>query len=464
MIAVLDTNALHSDVFVTGPTVQTFFAAADHGACEIWVPSVVVEELVRQFPINFRKLTKAEEKGRKVDEYLKRSFGPEPPRIADGEQPAAFYRARLSDGLNRGAIKLVGPPRRAGVIAEWVAQRRHPIPKNGAGTIDAQIWLTAIEAAKEDQCVLIANNPRDFADPDNHSELHPTLKGDLAEVGLDEDAVVICPTIRDFLQLHVEPDLEVAAQGEALLSDARRRELLRADIEEAIPWFNPDPRGEGWSEKFGDVDVDDASLVAFDIEFFNLVRADKSPVGDHLIVEAYGNASLDLGLFTYEAAVLPVDSPISIEELDFNESMSTASAEVGAALIVDVLLENGKHAVSVEEVEPIGNESVCALLQGWAESNPEACRDLIADSFDIPGQQRATAANPVEVEKFQFQDGALFARVEFSIDYANPVDEEDRYMSADNDAVDSFEVKLLAPDFERGEIGELMLAEGIFPD
>ena len=461
MIAVLDTNALHSDVFATGPTVQTFLAAADNGQCQVWIPSVVIEELVRQFP---ERLSKLIDEKKTTSRYEARSFGPEAPGLGEGQDPASFYREQLSRNLDRKSVKIVGPPKRTGMIAEWIAQRRKPIPNDGRGAVDTQIWLTAIEAGEEDETILIAKNPKDFADPDDPAEFHPVLKADLERFEIEDDGIVLCPTIRDFLQRHVEPSDEALAQGQALLSDDRRRAALMAEIESAISWFALEPRGEGWPQAFVDVDVDDASLVAFDPEFLNIVRADAAPKGNHVILEAYGTASLDLGLFKYEAAVLPDDSPISIEEFDLNESMSAASAELSAALIVDVLLDDAAPAVSVEDVEPIGDDAVFTLLESWAEENPEECLALVAGGFDVSGTQIATTANPVGVEKFDFRDGVLLARADFSVDYDNPVDAEDEHMSANNVTEATFDVKIFSPDFKRGTLGEIMLVEGVFPD
>jgi hypothetical protein len=460
LIAILDTNALHSDIFATGPTVQTFLAAADNGRCEVRLPSVVVEELVRQFPERLSKLSSE----KKTSGYDARAFGPEAPKLGEGQDPATFYRTRLSRNLDRRSVRIVGPPRRAEMIAEWIAQRRHPIPNDGRGAVDTQIWLTAVEAAEEDETILIAKNPKDFADPDDPAELHPVLKADLVRFGIEPGAVVLCPTIRDFLQRHVAPSDEALAQGQALLSDDRRRAALIAEIESAIPWFALEPRGEGWPQAFGDFGFADTTLVSFDPEFLSIVRADAAPNGNHMIVEAYGTARLDLGLFKYEAAALPEDSPISVEEFDLNESMSAAKAELSAALILDVLLDDAAPAVSIEEVQPIGEDAIFTLLERWTDENLSECLALVGGGFDVPGTQIATAANPVGVEKFDFRDGVLLARVDFNIDYDNPVDVEDEYMSANNVTEATFDLKIFSPDFERGALGEAILVEAGFPD
>jgi len=460
VIVVLDTNALHSDVYLNGPTVQTFLAAAAGEEFEIWVPSVVVEELVRQLPERLNKLDTAFKKHR----YEVRALGIGLPDLGDLSGAIAGYRSRLEQKLDREGVKIVGPPKRTGRIAEWIAQRREPIPNDGRGAVDTQIWLTAIEAGEEDQCVLVAKNPRDFADDDDDGELHPVLKADMEEYGLEEDAIVLCQTIRDFLQRHVEPNVEAIAQARALLADQQRRAALVSEIEGAIEWFPLEPRAEDWSEAFGEVDIDDAALAAFDVEIVNIVRADIGADGTHVILEAYGTASLELGLFKYEAGALPEDSTISIEDWDLNESMASASAEVSAALVVEVLLDDGAPAIAVEEVEPIGNGSVQALLETWADGNPDACLDLVSRGFDVAGTQVATAATPTGVKKLDLRDAALLARADFSVDYDNPVDDEDQQMSANNVTDVTLDLKILSPDFERGSLDEVLLVEGVFPD
>ena len=153
---VLDTNALHSDVYATGANAETLFTAAAAGRFEVWVPSVVCEELVRQFRSASRV---ASAYGKAA--YDARSLGlPTPPELPDEGETVGPYRGRLERILDRDGVKVVGPPDDAGVIAEWVAQRRKPIPGTGKGTVDAQIWLTALEAAEDDQVVLLAKNPR----------------------------------------------------------------------------------------------------------------------------------------------------------------------------------------------------------------------------------------------------------------------------------------------------------------
>jgi hypothetical protein len=461
LIVVLDTNALHGDAYAVLPTAQTFFGAAEAGTYEVWVPSVVVEELVRQFPERLEKLAGTVKKSF----YEARALGLRLPENATEEDPIPAYRDQLTKNLTRPGIKIAGPPKRTGLIAEWIAQRRRPIPNDGRGAVDTQIWLTAVEAAEEDECILLAKNPKDFADVDNdRHELHPTLKADLEEFGLDEDAVELCPTILDFLQEQIEPDQAAMGSAQALLADDRRRRDLIREIESTVGWFPIESRSEQWSRVFAPTDVDDATITALDIEVLNLLRADAAKSGAHAIIEACGEATLDLALFNYEAATAPDHGRISVERWSPDEPMTSGSAIVSVVLTIEVLLEKTGLAITIDAIEPLDTDAVFTLFESWTDADHAAALAVVGDVFDVSGTQEAVAVRPLGVDKFYFKDGDLIARVEFGVDYRNPVDSEDEYMSAENVTEETLDLKATAPDFERGSLGEVFAVEGVFPD
>ena len=461
MIVVLDTNALHGDVYAARPGAQTFLAAAGPDTYEVWVPSVVIEELVRQFPERFQAISKLFRKHR----YETSSLGLKLPELAAEEEAIAAYRGRLEAAVTREGVRIVEPPKRAGKIAEWVAQRREPIPNDGRGAVDTQVWLTAIEAAEEDNSVvLVARNPRDFADPEDETALHPTLKSDLAAFELDEEAIVISQTIRDFLQDHVEADQAAIGRARALLSNAERRAALTRAIEDAIEWFPLEADSPEWSAAFDQVEVLEAHLLAFDVEALALVRADAGENSSYFTLEAYGSATLDVSLFTYEAATLPENSPISPEGFEPETPMSRGEAVFEAALVVDVILDHQDPGVAIEEATPLDNSDAFTLFETWAEAEPQACLDLVSAAFDVGGTQVALAARPIGVEKFYFRDGALIARVDFNIDYRNPIDAEDETMGAENDTNDTFDVIAFDPNLESGMLSRAEVIENVFPD
>lgn len=340
---------------------------------------------------------------------------------------------------------------------------RRTIPGDGAGTVDTQVWLTAVEAAVEadgDPVCLITDNSTDFADPKDKRRLHPTLRADLEERGLGDDAVVRLGHLLEFIKDNVGADEEATGRARALLANAQRKAELVKEVEAAIPWFPLDLEEE-WGRAF-EVEVDEGNLVAFDVVNVRLVRADAVGKGAVATLEAYGEATLDLGLFKYEAGSMEA-ADIEIEVFDWNESMSRASATRPARLLVEVLLDQGGPAVSVEEVHPILDEDVLELLGSWARSSGEAALELVAEEFDVGGEQEARRTWPRSVEKFELVGDAIFARVEFGVDYANPVDETDTELSAENVAEVIIDLKIAEWDLQAGS-AEVTSADAHFPN
>jgi hypothetical protein len=456
VIVVLDTNALWGDVYAEKQWAETLFrAAAEREDLQVWVPSVVVEELVRQFPDRMTELVGAAKKMRNDASALGWSLPPLP----DTDASIAGYRDRLEERLRSPGIRLAEPPERAGLIAEWVALRRQPIPGDGTGTVDAQVWLTAAQAAADGHVALITNNHTDFCDPDNHSRLHETLRGDLDGWGIAESRIELFPRILDFNLRHVMPSLEATEAARGLLANSDSQGRLVSEIETAVSWFPLE--AEEWP--LG-AEVDDATLEVFDVGALRLVRADPGPRGLSMTIEVYGTATLDLGLMKQDAYGLVEGSPIVVNDWDWNEWMVSAQAEVEGSMLVEVLYDEADFSVSIDALEPLDNDQVLGLLESWAEANGEAACDVVAEAFDVSGQQEARAANPKTVEKFYFKEDALYVRAEFTVDYANPVDDEDLYMSAENVTDHVLDLRVESPDLENGECGEVTSVEQAFPN
>jgi PIN domain-containing protein len=459
MIVVLDSTTLHSDVYAERALTQALLAAAGE-RYRVWVPTVVIAEIVRQLP------GRVEEARRLIGDarHDLQALGLDVPVLPD-EEEIARQRQRLLDNLDEDGVEVAPPPDNAGKIAEWVAERREPIPGDGAGTVDAQVWLTAVQAAVEadgEPVYLITDNISDFADPQDKKRLHPTLCADLEERGLDADAVIRLGHVVEFIKDHVEPDEEATGTARALLAHGQRSAELAKEIEAAIPWFPLDLEDE-WARAF-EAEMDEGNLVAFDVGSMHLIRADAGSRGAVATIEAYGDATLDLGLFKYEASGLEEGGDVDIEQFDWNESMSRASAVRPARFLVEVLIDKGGPAVSVEDVQPILDEDVCELLEQWAGKSSQEALELVAAEFDVGGEQEATHVWPRSVEKFELRGGAIFARVEFGVDYANPVDESDTELSAENVAETVIDLKIEDVDFEQDSVGEVSTAPNFFPN
>lgn len=456
MIVVLDTNALYGDVYAEKQWATTLFAAADaQEGLDVWVPSVVVEELVRQFPERLTELIR-EVRALRQDAF---ALGWNMPPLPDFEAEVSAYRKKVEKRFTAAGVRIAPPPKEAGLIAEWVAQRRKPIPADGSGAVDAQIWLTVAEAASKDEVAFISSNSQDFCDPDDRSALHEVLLGDLDSWSIPA-RIEVFPRILEFNEQHIEPSLQATSQAKKLLAEDVTQGQLVREIESAISWFPLE--AEDWD--LGVSHIEEATLAAFDVGALRLVRADPGPRGLSLTLEAYGTATLDLGLYRPDAYELDADSPVVVDDWDWNEWNVSAHAEIVGALLLEVLSADAVFSVSVDELQQVNADEVLALLESWTEREGNAALEVVAESFDVAGEQKAVAVNPREVEKFYFKDGALYLRARFSIDYANPVDEEDRELSAENVAEHVLDLRVEEPNLEDCESGEITWVGQAFPD
>jgi PIN domain-containing protein len=179
-LIVLDTNVLPRDGSLAGPTIALVQAIAEKTGHQIALPAIVIEESVAIF---YRELRKEWDKASTAAKALAR-FLPgyrieEPDLIKRAEQ----WRA----DLERSFALLEAPPGAADEAlrreAHRIAPTRSAGPKgSGSGARDALIWLTVLDAYRQEPAsgvtYFVTNNSADFGD----AELLPSLQHEVDAV------------------------------------------------------------------------------------------------------------------------------------------------------------------------------------------------------------------------------------------------------------------------------------------
>jgi hypothetical protein len=80
----------------------------------------------------------------------------------------------------------------------------------------------------------------------------------------------------------------------------------------------------------------------------------------------------------------------------------------------------------------IGGGTVLQMVEDYAQKEPDELLQLVKREFDEPGVQEVRKAWPKAVEKADLREGVLNVRVRFEVTYANPVDEQDGELIAEN--------------------------------
>jgi hypothetical protein len=356
VIVVLDTTALHGDIYARGNWMLTLLhAASDQEDLEVWIPTAVVEELVRQFPGRLDELRR-KLRGHRHDV---RAFGWDLPDLPkDIETEAIAYRPTLLGNLRRKGVRIADHPASVHRAIDWVAQRRKPVKSDGRGAVDAAIWLTVLEAAETgSEVVLVSNNTTDFADPLDNKELHEILLADLDRLNVARDKVRLLPRVLDVNREIVEPSPAAVEEANHLLVEPELRGELEDNIVTALRW-TPIPR-EQVATWMG-AEIDDALLEDFLPEAIRLLRADPLALNNfYATLEVRGIARLQVLASKDSFQERAGEHLIEVVDPDWNEALVRAEIDIPIWALVEARTDGNEVRVAIEDIvgDPATNRS-----------------------------------------------------------------------------------------------------------
>jgi hypothetical protein len=355
VIVVLDTTALHGDIYARGNWMLTLLhAASDQEDLEVWIPTAVVEELVRQFPARLDELRR-KLRGHRHDV---RAFGWDLPDLPkDIETEAIAYRPSLLGNLRRKGVRIADHPASVHRAIDWVAQRRKPVKSDGRGAVDAAVWLTVLEAAETgSEVVLVSNNTTDFADPLDSKELHEILLADLDQLNVARDKVRLLPRVLDVNREIVEPSLAAVEEANHLLVEPELRGELEDGIVTALRW-TPIPREQ--VATWVGTEIDDALLEDFLPEEIRLLRADPLALNNfYATLEVRGIARLQV-LASKDNFQERVKEHLIEIDPDWNDALVRAEVDIPIWALVEARTDGNEVRVAIEEIvgDPATNRS-----------------------------------------------------------------------------------------------------------
>lgn len=204
-----DWNLAHNDA-------QALLAACDRGEIELFVPQVVVNEVVNRYEKRESKKIKALNDARAE---LRQMRGPRSGGEFEGEaesQPG--YLMHLRKVIRDAGGEIPGFPEvtHKELVRRALAGRR---PFDDAGRLgyrDTLIWHTVLEVAREGHTVVLATGDGDFRSADA-DRLHDHLIADLRQRGIDPERVSVVPSLAAVVKQVLEPALYVLKELNAQL-------------------------------------------------------------------------------------------------------------------------------------------------------------------------------------------------------------------------------------------------------
>ena len=220
MRIVLDSNVIiEKNWRLSGPDIQLLHKAVGRAGIEIFVPEVVIQEVVNARRIRLKeRLKKAVHHIHSVNKVVSQTESIPIPEVNVREEVKSFeelLRRRIDE---LGASKPDYEGISHSTLVAKALHRKKPFGTKDRGYRDGLIWETIIRnvADKNDVTIFVTNNTKDFCD--SNGELHTDLKQELEERGFRRNSVIVYRSLTEVIEKHVKPILSLQAAEPEIFS------------------------------------------------------------------------------------------------------------------------------------------------------------------------------------------------------------------------------------------------------
>jgi len=372
---VLDANIIRENWLLNGPSMSVLGKFIDSNRCKLFIPDVVRLEV--------NKLFREEAKNciRNVGELKKLNI------IADADiqvpelmQLCEAYQQRMNErleGLRAEVIQYNHITHQQ--ILTRADQGRKPFRASDKGYKDTLIWEGVLSIATQaSRTCFITQNYRDFRES-KEGPLHPDLLRDVRDQGLPEDSIVICNSIKQFVDLYLSSYLNKLA-GE-VLDSLKTGQYGKFNI---VYWFM-----ENRDSIIEAVDKDAGTILSHehyfeDINVSYIEDPERIEVGEAFDIEneqvyfditLFADTTFDFYIYKSDLYAIEDDYPLlDVQDYDWNEyyawAQMTLLVPIRISIVFDVLQE------SVEEFEVNGFDEIF----GWCDACGAAVINDAAES------------------------------------------------------------------------------------
>lgn len=360
---VLDANIIRENWLLNGPSMSVLEKFIDSNRCKLFIPDVVRLEVKKLFREEVKDLVKAVGKLNKLITIARVDVP-----IPEAAQICQTYEQRLEERLHELRCERI---RYDQITHEQILTRadqdRKPFRGADKGYKDALIWEGVLSIASQtSRTCFITQNYRDFCESQDIS-LHPDLLRDVCDKGLPEDSIVICSSIKQFVDMYLSSYLNKLA-GEALDS-LKTGQYGKFNI---IYWFI-----ENQDSIIAAVDKDAGTIISHEHWFEDahvsyIEDPERIEVGEAFDIEneqvyfdvtLFADTIFDFYIYKPDLYVIEDDYPLlDVQDYDWNEyyawAQMTLLLPIRITIVFNVLRE------SVEEFEVNGFDEIF----GWCNA------------------------------------------------------------------------------------------------
>ena len=362
MKIILDTNVITKDYSLQGGRILKLSDAAKKLGYEVFVPKVVVDEIIHQYR---DELQDAHHK------YLKgvRSLGRMGFEVKTATEENFIEKAVKEKEQNYlGRLKELGikvlpyPSVKHIDIVKKELNGKKPFANSQKGYRDSLIWETVLEQLVpmkdliyDTQVLFLSSNTHDFAAKDKL--LHPDLIEDFTNKGFLECAVELVADIDNFFNENINGELEELESIAVSLKNNHKFNRVNLDDEFRTLLYDEYVVGDVLLKEDEDGGTlfppmyENPSVVNVDLKNLNSISVHRLEDGTAIVdcaIEA--KAEFEFFLFKGDYALFDENSPITILDKDWNEHYCLAATNADISAHATFRVSSGFYRVLSKEL------------------------------------------------------------------------------------------------------------------
>jgi hypothetical protein len=338
---VIDTTAIRADFWLRQPASQALLHAARRGHFQLVVPELVMRETINKFREELQKATRSlggnvRTVNRLMGRAESRGIMPISIEPLPLDSLVEIYGTYLREELEGAGGFFPGFPGLSHAsIVDRILTRRKPSGAEKESYRDILLWEAVVDSAARGQTAFVTNNWRDFANPDNHTDLHKELEADLQARGLPSGSVRLFETIAAYVDDRVTPATERLQELRSrLVEDPAFRAEFTRQLAASADLFQP-----GDSVMIGSTGVENTEIFSVDETTFSVDEVkDAFLVSDDEVgLSLIASVEVIVDGYAYKADAYGIEefTPFEIWRFDWNDHYSWVAAPLKATLEID---------------------------------------------------------------------------------------------------------------------------------
>lgn len=363
MKVILDTNIIFSDFHLKGARIKNLCESVKSTGDTVHIPEVVVDESINKYRektrecklkidrgiSNFKRLTGKDVEDNPIsDEFI----------LKESEKYARSFKKQLQEL----GIKIIPYPSISHQeLVKRDLARKKPFQETGKGYRDALIWESvksicekSLSLFENPKIIFVNKNHKDFCE---EGLLHPDLKEDLVNNGINEDYVRVIEDIDIFIKEYIKPKQKILKNIQEELNANKQYNgiYLNTEINNRITEFLLH-REFDYEESPFRQEFENPSVVGINEPSFTVMEVRQISEEEFLVeVKIDVDCEFNFFIFKNDAMCMDEDELPYIWDSDWNKHYMAASKTIPIKLKVTLIVNSSFEAILSDDIEIIHN-------------------------------------------------------------------------------------------------------------